>query len=63
MTGGVFMGYEYTKPSIVNLKGKRGRNFVEAIRNSKVPDHTQLRHEAEECKKRLLAKRKNGADT
>ena len=61
MTGGVLMReVRYIKPSINNLKGRKGRAIIDAILNSKPKPLDALKAEVEECTKKNLALRENG---
>ena len=61
MTGGVLMReVQYIKPSITNLKGRRGRKAIEELLNAKPKSRESLRLEAEKCKQNILALRRNG---
>lgn len=47
----------YSKPNMTNLHGRLGRRILEQIRTNIVPSDENIRREAEECKKRLMAKK------
>ena len=48
----------YYKPSLTNLKGKKGRTVLEEIRNTKAEPMDNIRDEADACIERILARRR-----
>lgn len=49
---------KYSKPNI-NLKGKKGKKIFQMIQNTPKSSHEQLKKDADECMKRLLARKTN----
>lgn len=49
----------YVKPNMGALKGRLGREIIEIIKNTPVPDRTKLYAESEEIKRRILAAKAN----
>ena len=47
----------YYKPSLTNLKGKKGRAILKEIRNTKAEPMDNIRDEADACIERILARR------
>ena len=50
---------KYIKPSMTNLKGKKGKAILAEIRSMDAKPLDDIRREADECMKRILARRKN----
>lgn len=50
----------YHKPSITNLRGKKGRAILEEIMNAKPPALETLREEVEAYKRQILALKQDG---
>ncbi|MCR4568518.1 MAG: hypothetical protein K5769_10725 [Pseudobutyrivibrio sp.] len=48
----------YTKPNIGNLKGKIGKSILETVRNTPIPDRTNLEAEVRELENKIMADRK-----
>ena len=48
----------YYKPSLTNLKGKKGRAILKEIRNTKAEPMDNIRDEADACIERILARRR-----
>ena len=60
MDGGITMRErKYIKPNMTNLKGKKGRAILAEIRSMDAKPLDNIRREADECMKRILARRKN----
>ena len=49
---------KYIKPSMTNLKGKKGKAILAEIRSMDAKPLDDIRREADECMKRILARRK-----
>ena len=49
----------YVKPNMMNLKGKKGKAILAEIRSMKATPMDDVRKDADECMKRILARRKN----
>ena len=49
----------YVKPNMTNLKGKKGKAVLAEIRSMRATSMDDVRKEADECMKRILAKREN----
>ncbi len=49
----------YVKPNMTYLKGKKGRAILAEIRSMKVTPMHDVQKDADECMKRILARRKN----
>ena len=60
MVGEIMRIIKYSKPNIGNLKGKNGRKIIQTIRNTPKSSHEQLKHDANECMNRILARKMNG---
>ena len=64
MTGVVAMQEKkYWKPNMNNLKGKKGRAILMQLRNMQPASTLQVEKEADECMKRILARRKQDETT
>lgn len=50
---------KYWKPNMNNLKGKKGRAILTQLRKMQPASTAQIEKEAEECLKRILARRQN----
>lgn len=57
--GGTVQGIRYVKPNMMNLKGKKGKAILAEIRSMKATPMDDVRKDADECMKRILARRKN----
>jgi len=61
MTGGVLMReVRYIKPSITNLKGRRGRAIIDAILNSEPKSMDTIKAKAEASMQEILTLKENG---
>ena len=49
----------YVKPNMTCLKGKKGRAILAEIRSMKATPMDDVQKDADECMKRILARRKN----
>ena len=47
----------YERPNIADLRGKKGREIFETIKNSPKPDLTILKRKAAECERRIIEER------
>lgn len=57
--GGTVQRIRYVKPNMMNLKGKKGKAILAEIRSMKATPMDDVRKDADECMKRILARRKN----
>lgn len=54
-----FMAKKLWKPTVLILKGRKGKEVYEMILNTPRPDHSELRAESEKCKRIALETRNN----
>lgn len=54
---------KFWKPNMNNLKGKKGRAILTQLRNLQPASTEEMEKEADECMRRILAKRQNEKTT